>query len=166
MKLLMPLLAWTIALITTAGAALELHHARDGTDATAALSAVPRFSIKETALLQKDYQAIQKKTPVYGSVEIVPGGSSLIVKASALSDYAAWRLTLDQVLLDNPGISWRIDTLCSGRCPGGEAHQAILRGVHLSGSVEQGNSSTLSITQSSTSVSSLSPVGRYGKGRG
>jgi hypothetical protein len=167
LKPLIPLLAWTLALATLAGAALELHKQRDSADATAALSAVPRFTIKENALLQKDYQAIQKKTPVFGSVEIVAGASNLTVRASALSDYAAWRLTLDQVLLDNPGITWRIETLCSGHCPGGEAHQAVLTGVRLSGNVEpRGDGATVPANKASGSVLSYGPKGRYVQGKG
>jgi hypothetical protein len=120
-----------------AGAALQLHQLRDGADTGAALSAVPRFSIRENALTLKDYQAIQKKTPVFGSVQVAPAAGSVSVNASALSDYAAWRLTLDQVMLDNPGVTWQVETLCSGHCPGGESHQAVLKGTRLFGKVEQ-----------------------------
>jgi hypothetical protein len=156
-----------VALATLAGAALELNKQRDSVDVTAALSAVPRFTIKENALLEKDYQSIQKKTPVFGSVEIIASTNSLSVNASALSDYAAWRLTLDQVLLDNPGITWRIETLCSGRCAGGEAHQAVLKGVHLSGNVEQRNNSVnVPASKASGSVSSYGYVSRYAQGKG
>jgi hypothetical protein len=134
--MLLPLLAWLIALAMLAGAAHELRRQREITDASAVLAAVPRFTLKSSALGLADYQAIQKKTAVFGTVEIVPGPSSLFIRATALSDYAAWRLTIDQVLLDNPGVSWRIDALCSGQCASGEAHKAVLLGSRMSADVE------------------------------
>jgi hypothetical protein len=166
LKPLLPILAWTVAIATLAGAAMELRRQRDSADATEALSAVPRFSIKDIALTQKDYQAIEKKTPVYGSVSLVGSAASISVNAAALSDYAAWRLTLDQVLLDNPGITWRIESLCSGKCPGGEAHQAVLKGKRLTGKVEPRNDSdALPATNARASVSSSAPVSRYATGK-
>jgi hypothetical protein len=41
-------------------------------------------------------------------------------------------LTVDQVLLDNPGVTWRIDYLCSGKCPSEDAHKALLIGSRRS----------------------------------
>ena len=130
-------MAWVIALVTLAGAAYEMRHYRETSDIRAALAAVPRFKKKSTALTLSDYQLIQKKMSVFGTVEIVPGQSLIIIKATALSDYAAWRLTIDQVLLDNPGVNWRIDFLCSGQCPSGEAHKAVLLGTRISGEIEE-----------------------------
>ena len=134
--MLTPLVAWGVALATLAGAAHELRSHREIADTRAVLSAVPRFTIKSSALSLADYQAIQKKTAVSGTVEIVPGQNSLLVRATSLSDYAAWRLTIDQVLLDNPGVNWRIDALCSGQCASGEALKAVLLGSRISGEVE------------------------------
>lgn len=133
MKLAAPLVAWAIALATLAGAAYELRRQREASDMSAALAEVPRFAIKSSALALADYQAIQKKTAVSGTLEIVPGPEDLTIKATAIADYAAWRLTIDQVLLANPGVAWRIDYLCSGRCPSGEAHKALLAGTRVSG---------------------------------
>ncbi len=135
MKMLTPLVTWVVALATLAGAAHELRRQRDLSDTTAALAAVPHFKIKSTALTLADYQSIQKKTAVFGTVDITPGQNLMTIKATALSDYAAWRLTLDQVLLDNPGVTWRIDVLCSGQCVSGEAHKAVLVGNRVSGDV-------------------------------
>lgn len=132
-KLLAPITAWIIALATLTGAAYELRRQRQMSDMTAVLAELPRFSLRSSALALTDYQAIQKKTAVSGSVEIVPAQEALNVKATAISDYAAWRLTLAQILLDNPGVAWRIDYLCSGKCPSGEAHKAVLTGTRLSG---------------------------------
>jgi len=137
---LLPFFAWLVALGTLVGAAQELRRQRDTSDTSAALAAVPQFKVKSKALGLKDYQAIQKKMAAFGTVEIAPGPNALTIKAAALSDYAAWRLTLDQVLLDSPGISWRIDSLCSGKCASGEAHKALLVGSRLSGSVEEKSS--------------------------
>lgn len=135
MKLLAPIIAWAVALATLAGAAHELQRQREMSDMTAVLAEVPRYRMGLAALTLADYQAIQKKMAVFGTVEIVPGQEALSIKAAALSDYAAWRLTIDQVLLDNPGVAWRIDYLCSGRCPSGEAHQALLVGIRHSNSI-------------------------------
>jgi hypothetical protein len=134
---LLPFFVWLVALGTLVGAAQELRRQRDTSDTSAALAAVPQFKVKSKALGLKDYQAIQKKMAVFGSVEILPGPTALTVKAAALSDYAAWRLTLDQVLLDSPGVSWRIDSLCSGKCASGETHHAVLVGNRVSGVVEE-----------------------------
>lgn len=133
MKLLAPVLAWGVALACLAGAAHELRRQGEMSDLAAALAEVPRFGVKSSALTLADHRAIQKKTAVFGTVELIPGQDVLSIKATALSDYAAWRLTIDQVLLDNPGVVWRIDYLCSGRCPSGDAHQARLIGTRLSG---------------------------------
>lgn len=135
MNMLTPLVTWVIALAALVGAAHELRRQRDLSDTTAALATVPHFKIKSAALTLADYQSIQKKTVVFGTIEIIPGQNLLSIKAAALSDYAAWRLTLDQVLLDNPGVTWRIDMLCSGQCVSGEAHKAVLVGHRVSGDV-------------------------------
>lgn len=132
MKLLIPLVAWVVALGTLAGAAHELRRQRDASDIRTALTALPRLTVTSSNPTLSDYQAIQKKTAVFGTVELVPGVNTLVIKAKALSDYAAWRLTIDQVLLDNPDIRWRIDTLCSGQCASGEAHKAVLSGRRVS----------------------------------
>jgi hypothetical protein len=137
MNKLLPLLAWVAALAMLAGAAQELRRQRDSTDASATLAAVPQFKLKSTALGLKDYQTIQKKMAVFGTVELVAAPTALSIKAVALSDYAAWRLTIDQVLLDSPGISWRIDSLCSGKCAPGEAHKAVLVGSRWQAVVQE-----------------------------
>lgn len=128
MKRLAPVLAWLVALACLAGAAHELSRHRKLADISTALADMPRFALKTIPLGLADYQAIEKKTTLFGTVKIVPGPQGLSVKAMAISDYAAWRLTVDQVLLDNPGVAWRIDYLCSGKCPTDEAHQALLTG--------------------------------------
>lgn len=133
MKILPPLLAWAIALATLAGAAHELRKERDIADITRALTDLPRLNAQPAALKLADYQAIQKKTTVFGSVSLTAAPEGLNIKANNLSDYAAWRLTVDRVLLDNPGVIWRIDYLCSGKCPTGEAHKAMLVGSRLAG---------------------------------
>ena len=135
MKILSSVLAWAIALAAIAGAANALHRQREVSDITAVLAEVPRFRITPSPFTLADYQAVQKRTAVYGSVEIVPAQEGLSIKAAALADYAAWRLAIDQVLLDSPGVAWRIDYLCSGKCPSGEAHKALLTGTHLSSGI-------------------------------
>lgn len=129
MKLHAPILAWVIALVCVVGAGRELSLQRKAQDISAALAQAPRFSVKTVPLELLDYQAIQKKTAVFGSIKIISAREGLSVTGSAISDYAAWRLTVDQVLLDNPGVLWRIDTLCSGKCPSEEAHKALLAGA-------------------------------------
>jgi hypothetical protein len=131
LKLLPPLLAWLIALATLAGAAHELRHERNLADITNALTEMPGLNAKPSPLNLVDYQAIQKKTAVFGTVSLTASPDGLSIKANTLSDYAAWRLTVDQVLLSNPGINWRIDYLCSGKCPSGEAHKATLLGSRI-----------------------------------
>ena len=133
MKLFAPILAWIIALACLSGAAYELNRQRKTADLSAALAQVPRFSLKTSNLELADYQAIQKKTLVFGSIKLLTGPEGLSIKASAISDYAAWRLTVDQVLLDNPGVAWRIDYLCTGKCPSEDAHKALLTGTRRSG---------------------------------
>ena len=134
--MLMPLLAWVIALATLAGAAQELRRLRPASDARAALVPVPQFKMKSQALNLADYRAVQKKTVVFGTVHILASPDALSITAHALSDYAGWRLTIDLVLLDNPGVIWRIDSLCSGQCASGEAHKAVLLGSRVSAELE------------------------------
>lgn len=165
MNYLTPLLAWLVALGTLAGAARELRVQHERTDVNAALSVVPQYTVKADPLGQKDYLAIQKKTAVFGSVDIVASANTLSVQANTLSDYAAWRLTLDQVLLDNPGVTWKVESLCSGKCASGEAHKAVLQGSRMSAQVRPGSgaptpASNLTPT-SKGSVSSSGPVSRY-----
>jgi hypothetical protein len=136
LKLLNPLVAWAVALCTLAGAVHELRLQRDAADARAALAALPRLAVASSPTTMLDHQAIQKKTAVFGTVELVPGPTTLVIKAAALSDYAAWRLAVDQVLLDNPGIRWHIDSLCTGQCATGESHKAVLSGRRMSVKLE------------------------------
>jgi hypothetical protein len=135
LKKLLPFFVWLVALGTLVGAAQTLRQQRDTSDTSAALAAVPQFTVKAEALGLKDYQTIQKKVAVFGTVGLVAGSTALTVKAEALSDYAAWRLTIDQVLLDNPGIRWNIESVCSGKCAGGEALKAVLTGARPLGAV-------------------------------
>lgn len=132
MKRWAPLLAWAIALASVIGAAQELRRQREQTLRGLTLATAPRLDVKLSPLGLPDYQAIHQKTAVSGSVDLSPGPNAISVRASALSDYAAWRLTIDQVLLDNPGVTWRIDQLCSGKCSTGEAHKAVLSGTWVS----------------------------------
>lgn len=129
MKFFAPMIAWLVALAALTGAAQEWRQYQALSDTTIALAALPKLSLKSSPLAEADYQAIQKKTTVFGSVALAPASDALTIKAAALTDYAAWRLTIDRVLLDNPGVVWRVDYLCSGKCPSGEAHKAVLIGV-------------------------------------
>lgn len=132
MKRLAPWIMWAIALGAAVGAAQELRPQRELASENDALARLPRVALASTPLALPDYQAIQKKTPVSGTVELTAGASAITVQATILSDYAAWRLIVDQVLLDNPGVTWRIDLLCSGKCTTGEAHKAVLTGTRQS----------------------------------
>lgn len=129
MKFFAPIIAWLVALATLIGAAHEWRQHQALADTTIALGALPKLSLKSSPLAEADYLAIQKKTAVFGGVALAPAPDALTIKAAALTDYAAWRLTIDRVLLDNPGVVWRVDYLCSGKCPSGEAHKAVLIGV-------------------------------------
>lgn len=130
-KLLMPALAWSVALVMLIGAGNELRQQRDETELASALAKLPKPTLRATPLALADYQAIQKKTTVFGSIGLVPSAANLSIHAKSLADYAAWRLTVDQVLLDNPGIEWKIDYICSGKCTTGEAHKAVLTANRL-----------------------------------
>lgn len=132
MKRLVPWIMWVIALGVVAGAAQELRQQRKLANENETLALLPRVTLTSTPLALADYQSIQKKTPVSGTVELKASARAITVQAGALSDYADWRLIVDQVLLDNPGVSWRIDLLCSGRCATGEAHKAELTGIRTS----------------------------------
>jgi hypothetical protein len=132
MKRLIPWVMWVIALGVVAGATHELRLQRQLANENATLTLLPRVTLTSTPLALSDYQAIQKKTPVSGTVELKANARGITVQAGALSDYADWRMIVDQVLLDNPGVSWRIDLLCSGKCETGEAHKAELTGIRTS----------------------------------
>jgi predicted NAD/FAD-dependent oxidoreductase len=150
LKLLIPIVAWTLALATLAGASHELRHQRESADSRAALASLPRLSVSSQAATLSDYQAIQKKTAVFGTVGLIAGQNALVIKATALSDYAAWRLTIDQVLLDNPSIRWRIDSLCSGQCASGEVHKAVLSGRRVAARLQEK-------AEESSPINSLAP---------
>jgi hypothetical protein len=154
LKKLLPYFVWLVALATLAGAGQALRHQSDTADTSAALAAVPRFAVKAEALGLKDYQAIQKKMGLFGTVELVAGATSLTIQAAALSDYAAWRLTIDQVLLDNPGVSWRIEDLCAVKCAGGEALKAVLVGNRRLGAVNAKVLKDMLVTPSARKASS------------
>lgn len=130
-KLLMSTLAWSVALVMLIGAVNELRQQRNETELASALAKLPKPTLRATPLTLVDYQAIQKKTTVFGSVGLIPSAANLSIHAKSLTDYAAWRLTVDQVLLDNPGIAWKIDYICSGKCTTGEAHKAVLTAERL-----------------------------------
>jgi hypothetical protein len=85
--------------------------------------------VKTTALDLADYQALQKRTPAYGSVRVVAAAQNIQVEADALSDYAAWRLTVDRVLLGSPGVTWTVSNLCAGKCPVDDGFRITLSGV-------------------------------------
>lgn len=135
MKFFAPVFAWLVALAVLLGAVHELRRHQELSGMTAVLAALPALNLKSSPLTLADYQAIQQKTAVFGSVALVPAQGSLVIKAAGITDYAAWRLTTDRVLLDNPGVVWRIDYLCSGKCPTGEAHKAILTGLRRSSGI-------------------------------
>ncbi len=128
LKRLAPVLSWILACAMLLGAVQEIRRERRLTDVSLVMGEIPRPTVKVVPLVLDDYRAIQKKTLVFGSVEIVARQDGLVVSATSLADYAAWRLTVDQVLLDNPKVVWSIDYLCSGKCPAGESHRAALNG--------------------------------------
>lgn len=143
MKRIAPWIMWAIALGVVAGAVHELRLQRKLSSENHTLALLPRVALASTPLSLLDYQAIQKKTPVSGTVELKAGARTITVQAAVLSDYAAWRLIVDQVLLDSPGVTWRIDLLCSGKCTTGEAHKAELTGVRQSVNVQETTSSPI-----------------------
>lgn len=151
MKRLTPWIMWAIALGVVAGTTQELRLQRKLSSENDTLALLPRVALASTPLSLPDYQAIQKKTPVSGTVELKASARTITVQASALSDYAAWRLIVDQVLLDNPGVTWRIDLLCSGKCPTGEAHKAELTGVRKSVNIQETASAPSPIKKMGTS---------------
>ena len=129
MKMLMAVFSWLVALSCIAGAALEVKAKvqRQAQASAPANARVPTLRTEKLGL--SDYQAIAKNTAVYGSVELVVTEQGIGIEAASLSDYAAWRLTLDRVLLEASGISWEVEYLCSGRCSAELAHKALLKGV-------------------------------------
>lgn len=129
MKYLLTAMAWIFALVCAAGAAQEWSRAHALADRAAATAAHARPGVRDTPLEPADYQAIQKQMPVFGTVQLAVTPQGLQVIAGELSDYAAWRLTLDRVLLESPGVNWTVDYICSGKCPDDVAHTATLRGV-------------------------------------
>lgn len=137
MKRLTPWVMWALALGVVAGATHELRLQRKLSGENNTLALLPKVALASAPLSLPDYQAIQRKTPVSGTVELKANARTITVQASVLSDYAAWRLIVDQVLLDNPGVTWRIDLLCSGKCTTGEAHKAELSGVRKSVNIQE-----------------------------
>ena len=127
-KMTLPLLIWSFALAMVVGAVYELRLHRNEVGFATLLAELPKPAVQKIPLGLADYQSIQKKILVFGSVELAPAADSLVVHARYLSDYAAWRLTIDQVLLDTPDVLWNIDYLCSGKCPSGHTHKAVLVG--------------------------------------
>jgi hypothetical protein len=142
MKRLTPWIMWAVALGALAGATQELRLQRELAAENDTLAQLPHLSLTSKPLALADYQAIQKKTPVSGTVEVKASANTITVQAGILSDYAAWRLIVDQVLLDNPGVTWRIDSLCSGKCSTAEAHKAELSGVRQTVSTQKGTTGT------------------------
>lgn len=129
-KYLLPALVWTLAAVCALGAAQTWSHASDLAQRASATAAMPRPAVKETRLELAEYQALRAKISVYGGVRLAATPQGLQVLATGLSDYAAWRLALDQVLLESPGVRWSVEYLCSGQCTDEEAHKAILSGSH------------------------------------
>lgn len=129
MKMVMAILSWLVALSCITGAALEVKAKVQRKAQAAAPENARSPTLRAEKLGLSDYQAIAKSTAVYGSVELVLSEQGISIEAASLSDYAAWRLTLDRVLLEASGISWEVEYLCSGRCPAELAHKALLKGV-------------------------------------
>lgn len=130
-KSVIPVLAWSVALLALIGASHELRRERELSDLTRVVADLPQPKVQRQPLALVDYQAIEKKIPLSGTLTVNAAVDGLTLKAAALSDYAAWRLTVDQVLLGNPAVHWNIAYLCSGKCPSGEAHKAVLSGTQL-----------------------------------
>jgi hypothetical protein len=132
LKYLLTAVVWIVAILCAWGATQEWSRSSELDRHARAAAVMPRPAVKVTKLEAADYQAIQAKIAVYGSVQLEASPQGLTVVANELSDYAAWRLTLDRVLLDSPGVSWSVDYLCSGKCAGEEAHKATLTGERRS----------------------------------
>jgi hypothetical protein len=127
----LPIISWLVALAVLVGAALELRQQREFSATTVALQSIPQFQQSAVALTLADYQAIQSKISPIKSVTLVPAENSLTVSAAVLSDYTAWRLTIDRILSQQPSVHWRIDVLCSGQCTTGQAHKAVMVGHRM-----------------------------------
>ncbi len=129
MKYLLALVVWVLAIVCVLGASQEWSRSAQLAQRASVNATLARPSVKENPLTAADYQAIQAKIPVFGSVQLQASAQGLTVLATDLSDYAAWRLALDQVLLESPGVRWSVDYLCSGKCSEELAHKAVLSGL-------------------------------------
>ena len=129
MKYGVPLLVWLLAAGCTAGAVQQWHRVSEAAERASSRNASTKPSVHEVPLSLAEYQTIGARVAVYGSVQLSTAAQGIVVTAGELGDYAAWRLTLDRIMLDSPGLSWRVDYLCSGQCDDGSAHRASLTAV-------------------------------------
>jgi hypothetical protein len=126
MKVAVAVLSWLLALACVGGAVREINlQSQQAIQRTADLQTAQREP-KLAPLALAEYRAIEKTVVVYGSLSLTASAKGLSVASTSLSDYAAWRLTLDRILLETPGVSWKIDYMCSGVCASGLAHQASI----------------------------------------
>jgi len=128
MKKWLPLAAWVIAIVMVSGASHQLYQLREQTEVQALQATLPPPVWQWEPLRQSDYQSIQARTTLSGSLALEVSDDGLLLRAGLLADYAAWRLILSQILLEYPDIRWQINELCSGQCPDGQAHQVRLQG--------------------------------------
>ena len=135
MKHWLPIVSWFVALAALVGAAQELRRARDVAQSVQALDAVPQLQQARQTLTLAEYQAIQSKVAPIKGVTMAPTEQTLTITADELSDYQAWRLTIDRVIQQDPGVHWRINAMCSGQCVNGQAHRAVLVGERVKASV-------------------------------
>jgi hypothetical protein len=135
----LPIVSWLVALAALVGAAQELRRARDVAQSVQALDAVPQLQQARQTLTLAEYQAIQSKVAPIKSVNMVASEQDLTITAAALSDYQAWRLTIDRVIQQEPSVHWRIAAMCSGQCVNGQAHRAVLVGERVKASVVSAN---------------------------
>lgn len=129
MKLGTALLVWLLAACCTVGAVQQWRRVSEVAERSGSREASPKPTLRETPLTLAEYQAIGSRVAAYGSVQIVVSQQGIVVAAGELSDYAAWRLTLDRIMLESAGLTWRVDYLCSGQCADGAAHRASLTAI-------------------------------------
>lgn len=122
-------IVWASFFFLAVGASISVKSAfKSEKDADAIESIkIPSIQKREASLDPSVYSKISA-AHASGKIAVENAPNGIVVSSKNLSDYEEWKSQLVEIMTSSEADSWRIDSMCLGTCPSGNAYQALVSG--------------------------------------